>query len=549
MTASLTSSVQEAARSELRPRNVIARVTGRKSIRAGAAWGVVFGLYVATQAFAYSSNGLSSATRRLLIKTYAHNVGISALVGPARMIGTVPGYTAWKCLTVLAIIGAVWGVLTSTKLTRGEEDAGRWELLLAGQVTPRSAMRQALVGFFFGAVALFITTSVITVAVGQTSKIGISVGAALYFALAIVCGAAMFLAVGALCGELATSRRQAAGLASAVLGISYALRMVADAGVGLSGLRWASPLGWIEELQPLTSPRPLALIPIAAFIVALSVATLHLAGRRDLGEGTLSIHSNTRTPRRLPTTPLGLDVYLSRSTLLAWSVPILAYGMLLGGIAKSGGKIITSSTSLRLVFSRLGVSGAEAFLGVSLLIMSITLGFVAVGQVSAMRKEEANGQLVNLLVHPYSRATWMAQRVLLSVAILFVGGLLVGVATWLGAALGHADVSLWTMLVAGLNVAVPALLLFAAGVLAFAFIPRWTTAATYTLLVWFFLVEIVAGVAKINHFVLDLSAYHQMAAAPAAPVDWTSNAIMLALAVASMSVAAFTFQRRDLQGD
>jgi putative exporter of polyketide antibiotics len=62
-------------------------------------------------------------------------------------------------------------------------------------------------------------------------------------------------------------------------------------------------------------------------------------------------------------------------------------------------------------------------------------------------------------------------------------------------------------------------------------------------------VEIAAGVTKINHFVLDLSAYHQMAAAPAATVDWTTNAVMLALAFASICVGVFSFQRRDLQGD
>lgn len=549
MTASLTSPVHESARSQVRSRNVIARVTARKSLRAGAGWGIVFGVYVATQAFAYASNGLSPATRRLLVKQYGHNVGVSALVGPARMIGTVPGYTAWKCLTVLAIIGAVWGILTSTKLTRGEEDAGHWELLLAGQVTPRSAARQALLGFFLAALALFVTTSAVTVVVGQSSKVGIGVGAALYFALAIVSGAAMFLAVGALCGELSTSRRQAAGLASAMLGVSYALRMVADADVGLSGLRWVSPLGWIEELQPLTSPRPLALILIALFISTLAVATLYVAGRRDLGTGMLSDHANARVVRRLPTTTLGLSVYLSRSTLVAWSVSILAYGVLLGGIAKSGGKIITSSPGLRLVFSRLGVSGAEAFLGVALLIMAVSLGFVAVGQVSALRKEESNGQLTNLLVLPYSRATWITQRALLGIAVMLCGGLLVGVATWFGAALDHANVSLATMLVAGINVAVPALVLFGAGVLAFALAPRWATVVAYALLVWFFLVEIVAAAAKINHFILDTSAFHQMAAAPASPVDWTTNTIMIALALSSMSVGALGFQRRDLQGE
>jgi putative exporter of polyketide antibiotics len=138
---------------------------------------------------------------------------------------------------------------------------------------------------------------------------------------------------------------------------------------------------------------------------------------------------------------------------------------------------------------------------------------------------------------------------MLGIVVLLVGGLLVGIATWIGAALDHANVSLATMLDAGINVAIPALVLLSVGMLTFALAPRWATVVTYALLVWFFLVEILAGIAKINHFVLDSSAFHQMAASPAAPIDWTANSIMLALAVASMSVGAFYFQRRDLQGE
>src|ERR1039457_269399 len=188
-------------------RSVIARVTTQKSVQAGAVWGVVFGLYIATQSLTYATSYKTVASRRLLVQQFGHNAGISALVGPANQIGTVPGFTAWKCLTVLAIIGAVWGILTSAKLTRGEEDAGRWELLLVGQVTRTSAARQALLGLAAGALALFVTASLIIAAVGRSSKVGIGTGAALYFALAVVSGAIMFLAVGALCGQLATSRR------------------------------------------------------------------------------------------------------------------------------------------------------------------------------------------------------------------------------------------------------------------------------------------------------------------------------------------------------
>ena len=549
MSATLSSSSLEAVSAPLSSRTVIARVTARKSVRAGVGWGVIFGLYVATQALTYATSYKTVASRHLLVQQFGNNAGISALVGPAKQIGTVPGFTAWKCLTVLAIIGAVWGILTSTKLTRGEEDAGHWELLLIGQVTRRSAARQALIGLAAGSLALFVTASAIIVAIGRSSKVGVSAGGAIFFALAAVGGALMFLAVGAFCSQLSTSRRQAAGFASAILGASYAIRMVADSGGGLSWLRWATPLGWIEELQPLTAPRPFALVPIAALVGALSGATVYLAGRRDLGAGTLPNRSIVRTTRRLPGRPFGLAVYLSRFTLLAWGASIIAYGLLLGSIAKSGGKIITSSPSLRLVFARLGVSGAEAYLSVALLIMAVALTFVGVGQVNAVRNEESSGQLDNLLVRPLSRVAWITERMLLGVVVLVCGGLMAGLATWVGAASDHADVGLSSMLGAGLNVAVPALLLLGAGFLAFAAVPRLVSVVTYALLVWFFLVEIVGGVVKVNHWILDLSAFHQMAAAPATPVSWTANATMIALALAAAGLGVAVFRRRDLKGE
>lgn len=518
-------------------------------MRSGAMWGVVFGLYVAIQALTYATSYKTLASRHLLVQEFGRNVGISALVGPAIRIGTVPGFTAWKCLTVLAIIGAVWAILTSTKLTRGEEDAGRWELLLIGGVTRKSAAQQAMLGLMAGATVLFVLTAVITAAVGHSSEVRIDAGGAVFFALAVTSGVFMFLAIGSFCGEIATSRRQGAGVASALLGNSYALRMVADSGTGLAWLRWATPLGWVEELRPLTRPQPWALVPIAASVILFSLATFVVAGRRDLGAGTLSDRSSIGTIRRLPMTPFGLAIYTSRTTLIAWAVSIVAYGLLLGSIAKSGGKIITSSQSLRQVFVRLGVSGAEAYLGVALLIMAVALSFVAINQVSAAEREESSGQLENLLVRPYSRYTWMVERISLGASVLALGGVLAGVATWIGAASDGAHVDLATLVDSGINVAVPALVLFGAGILALAVIPRFVSTVTYALLAWFSLIEIVGGAVNLNHWILDLSAFHQMAASPASPVNWTANVAMIIVAMAAASLGVVIFQRRDLKGE
>jgi len=55
---------------------------------------------------------------------------------------------------------------------------------------------------------------------------------------------------------------------------------------------------------------------------------------------------------------------------------------------------------------------------VAYLLMAVVLSFVAVGQVNAARKEESGGLLENLLVRPFSRVSWLTQRIALATAVL-----------------------------------------------------------------------------------------------------------------------------------
>ena len=526
---------------------VVLRLTARRAVRSGVLWGYVFGLYVATQALAYASSYRTVAQRAGLAKEFGANAGVSALVGPAHDIQTVAGFTVWKCLAVLAVVGAVWGLLTATRLLRGEEDAGRWELLLAGQTTRRAAAAQALVGLACGVAVLWTVSAVITVVVGRSSKVDISAPGALFLAVAVVAAAAMFLAVGALASQLAATRRQASAYAAAALGVSYALRMVADSGTGLGWLRWTSPLGWVEELQPLTAPHPLALLPIVGLIAVLGFLAVRLAGERDLGSSMLDDHASSAPHTRLLSGPSGLDLRLARPTLAGWGVGIAAYGLVLGLVAKSAGSAISSSSSLTRAFSRLGAIGAEAYLGVAFLLMAVLVAFVASGQISSARAEEAEGRLDHLLVRPVSRWSWLVGRLGVVTVVLLLGGLVAGVFTWLGAASQQSGVSFGTVLQAGLNVVPPAVCILGLGALVFGIWPRASTVATYGVLVWSFLVELVGGIVGLNHWVLDTSVFHQMAAAPAVSPDWTSGGVLLAVGVVAGLAGVIAFNFRDLQ--
>ncbi len=531
------------------PATVVARQTAHKAVRSGVLWGYVFGAYLATQALAYASSYKTVSQRAGIAKEFGANAGISALVGPAHELQTVAGFTVWKCLAVLAVVGGVWGLLTGTRLLRGEEDAGRWELLLAGQTTRRAAAAQALAGLGCGVAALWVVTAVITVVVGRSSKVDFSVGGALFLAVAVVAAAAMFLAVGAFASQLAATRRQASAYAGAALGVSYALRMVADSGTGLDWLRWVSPLGWIEQLQPLTTPHPFALLPIAGLVGLLSLFTIRLAGERDLGGSTLPDRSGSVPHTRLCFGPSGLNIRLMRSTLVGWGVGIAAYGLILGLVAKSGGSALSSSASMTRALSRLGAIGAYAYLGVAFLMMAVILAIVAAGQISAARGEEAGGRLDHFLVRPVSRSSWLAGRLLIATIVLVVGGLLAGVCTWLGAASQHTGVSFASVLDAGLNVVPPAVCILGVGAFVLGVWPRASNVATYGLLVWSFLVELIGGVVGLNHWVLDASLFHQMAAAPAASPDWTTGGVLVAVGAVAAVLGGIAFAHRDLKGE
>ncbi len=528
---------------------LIARYTARRSLRSGVLWGCVFGIVVASSAGSYGRIYKTAAERQRLAAAFGANHAASALFGPAPELQTVAGFTVFKVSMLLIITGAIWGLLTSTRLLRGDEDAGRWELLLGGPTTHARAAGQVLAGLGIGAGVIWAITALLTVATGRSSTVHFGVSASLYFALAMVTSAVMFLAVGAVTSQLAPNRRQAAGYAAVFLGVSYGLRMVADAGLGLHGLIWASPLGWIEELEPLTDPRPLALIPIAAFTAVLAAVAVLLAGRRDVGAGMWPDRS-TRAPRvRLLSGATGLTVRLALPAALGWAAGVAIAAVLIGTVAKSAGATIEGSE--RQVFSRLGSpgSGAAAFSGIAFLILGIVIAFQAASEVSATRAEEAEGRLDHVLAAPVSRSRWFTGRLLAGIAALFLSGTTAGVFTWIGEAIQGSGVSFPAAVDAGINAVPPALFALGTGALAAGFWPRRAVIVVYVILGWSVLIQFAGGFAAQNHWLLDTSLFHQMASAPAVAPDWEVNGILTGLGLAAMLLGTSAFRHRDLQGE
>jgi ABC-2 type transport system permease protein len=533
-----------------RARRVVFVMTAGRVGRPAVGWGLLFGATIASSASSYVSLFPTVAQRVATARAMQNNTGFAALFGPLRRIDTVAGYTSYKTLYFVLILGAIWGLLVATRVLRGEEDAGRWEIFLSGRTTRSRAALHASLGLGVGVIVVWALMSVFAVAVGTDPDVGISAASGLFFATALVSGMAMFMAVGMVTSQLAATRHDANLIGAGILAGSYLVRMVADSASQFGWLRWASPLGWIEELRPLTGSKPLAFIPIVALTVICVAVTLRIASQRDLGASPLASRNHRAARTLLLGGHAGLSIRLTRTGVAVWLAALAVIGLIFGLVTQAAAKALTASSTLDRVITRLGANrvGAVTYLGFVFLMAAGIVAIAVAGQISALRNEEANGHLDNLLVRRVARWKWLAVRAAIGVGLVVVGSVLVGLCAWVGAASQSAGLGIVELLKAGLNVSPPAIFVLGIGVLAFGVLPRYATPVVYGLVVWSFFVEVIASVFDSNHWLRDTSPLLHIAPAPAAPPNWTSASVLIALGLLACAAGIAAFSRRDVVG-
>jgi ABC-2 type transport system permease protein len=86
-------------------------------------------------------------------------------------------------------------------------------------------------------------------------------------------------------------------------------------------------------------------------------------------------------------------------------------------------------------------------------------------------------------------------------------------------------------------------------VLVYGVSPRRAAPVAYAIVVWSFLIEIIAATVKLNRWVLDTSVLHHVRPVPAANADWASAAAVAGLGLLAAVVGIACFGRRDLASE
>jgi len=530
---------------------VLSRFVTRRSIRAALLFGLLFGGFTLVNAVGYKAAYPSELGRQQIAASLSSNAGLKMLLGEPSHLETVAGFTDWRVLGTVALIGSIWAFLLATKTFRGEESAGRWELFLAGQTTARRATANALGGLGLCAVAMFVLVAALVAVATPSIETSVPVYGALSYAVAVVSFVALFMAVGACTSQLMPTRARAATLAALVFGVCFLLRGVGDSAPSVHWLVNLSPLGWIENIHPLTSNHVIWFAPVWLLVAVLVTVTLALAGRRDM-DSSLFADADTAKPRlKLLTHPLTVAFRLNKTTTLAWAIGTSLIALMFGSLAKTAGSALAASSQAQQLFSRLSSSGQIAgsltFLGIVFMILMLLVMLFVAGSIGSVREEEAEGYLDNLLTRPVSRTQWLLGRVLLVGLGVALIALLAGVTAWAGAASQHSGVGLHDLFTASLNAMAPAAFVLGVGVLIFGFMPRLTSVTAYGIIIWSFIVQLVGSIINLNHWILDLSLLHHITLAPATSPNWTSAGILAGIGVLAGCAGVLRFRGRDLE--
>ena len=469
-----------------------------------------------------------------------------ALAGP--QIG-VDDYTFGAMMTnemlaLTSIVVALMSIFTVVRHTRGEEETGRSELVLANPVGRYAPLVTGLSVALIANLLLWLLTAV---GLGSLGIESITWAGSWLFAAALVSVGLVFAGVAAVTAQVSEHARAASSLAGLALAIAYSVRALGD--VLESGLSWLSPVAWAQRTYAYVDDRWWPLLLSLALTAVLVALAMRLNARRDFGAGL-------RQPRRGPATgsprlatSLALALHNQRIALVAWAGSLglfgLTYGTLLGeieGFAEDLGDTLTDV---------LGPGAEEnllkAFVALLAVLMSMFASVFSAMAILRARSEETSGLAENVLATPTSRIGYLAGHTTVAV----VGGAIVTLAGALGLGLTGAAAAgepavLGQILVGAAVQIVPLILVVSVAVALFGLVPRWT-AMVWVVVGFGMVASMIGGLLGLPQWVLDSSPWAIVPMLPIEPFTIWPVLGMLAVSAVLFALGFWGFRRRDLQ--
>jgi len=468
-----------------------------------------------------------------------HNPGAIAFNGPAQGLDTLGGQFAFQAGAFGMVAVALMSLFMIGRLTRGDEEAGRLELV-----------RSLPVGIHAPVLAALITVTAMNVAIGMLASAGL-IAEGLPAAGSLVLGASFcvvglfFSGVALVAAQVTENTRVVYGVSGALVGLAYVLRIIGDVGDG--SVSWFSPIGMAQKARPYAGERYWPLLPLLLGTVILVAVAFRLAVIRDHGGGLVAPRRGPATAGSILGRPLGLALRLQRGSLVGWCAGVLVTGIAYGWIAPTIDSFVRANKAVAEMMARAGAGSlTDTYFATSLRVMALVATGFAIQAALRLRSEESALRAELVLATPVSRRRWAASHLAValagSVVLLAAAGLATGVSyglaggPWnslpglLGAALVYAP-AIWLM--AGFTT------------MLFGLLPRLVDVA-WAVLAGCLVIGLLGDVLRLPGWIVKLSPFEQTPALPAADLTVVPLAALTLIAAALIVGGLAALRRRDI---
>lgn len=485
------------------------------------------------------------------------NILAAALANPVILMfrglpsGTSEGaFLAFEVLPWLAFLAALMSTFLAVRHTRGDEEAGRAELVWATPAGRRLPTIATLVHGVLANVALALLTALALVATGLPLAGSVLAGAA-----AASCGIA-FLGVGLLAAQLIRTSRGANSLTVWVLVATFLIRGIGNAaGTPSDDLTrmtsawpaWLSPFGWVEQSRPydadLVGPMLLGL----AFGLVLAGASVALQSLRDIDASFVAERPGRVSARPALASPHALVWRLTSGAIVGWAVGGAITGILATTLSGLVDRISGENPAVADILTTIGgATGGldEVVVTVFFTLLGILAACCAVQIVVRARQEEARGTAEAVLATPVGRVRWLADYVIVGVVAVLIVVAAAVLAGWVGIRVnGGADSLYRIVAVAGAGQALAAAVFAVLSALVFVLLPRATTAVAWSLVLLATLFGLFGPLFGLPDWTRNLSPFGVTPVMDGSGVD-VRGLWWLVLALVAGGAGALTLMRR-----
>jgi ABC-2 type transport system permease protein len=478
------------------------------------------------------------------LEALAANPAIRTLFGAPIGLDTAGGFTVWRIGTVFAVLLGAWSILAVTRITRGEEDAGRWDVLLSGRLPLRNVLIRHVAAVMMAAAAAATTITLVLLVAGTPPA-----GAVVHGAGTGLLGM-FFAAAAALTAQVFPARSPATGTAIAVLGCGLLARMVGDGVTALGWLHWLSPFGLLALSGPYAHDRVLPLMVLAAATVVVTAVALAMAGRRDVQDGLLAPAAGRRPRTRLLAGVGAFAVRRVLRPLTGWMIGIGAYYLLIGLTAVSVTDFLRDNPAFAGQAAQAGFDALGSITGFAatlFALLAMPAGVFTAVRMGELVAAETDRRLTLLASRPVTRLRLLGAEIAVTAAAATVLVTVAGLLTWAGVTVMGGDLGVGAALRGVWNVLPIVLLSLGAAVFAVGWAPRLTGLLGTLPGVGGFMLLVIAESIAAPDWVRDLSPFAHLAPVPLTDADLTASAIMAAVAAALTVAGLGGYRLRDLR--